>query len=266
MTTGALDRLARVEHIMGLPVSIHIRGPQANSSTAEDLVAAVFADLRRVDRVLSPYRGDSDLTRWEQGEITVPEADPMLVEVLRLCDLAHERTDGWFDPRGLPDPHDGHPRYDPSGLVKGWAAERAAAHLATLSGHGWCLNAGGDVVAYAPDEQPPWRVGIENPADPSRIMEVVELCAGAVATSGSTHRGNHIIDPHTHRPATACRAVTLTGPSLLWADVYATAAAARGTTAPAWLNGTDAYEGLIVSARGLVSTTARWPGKRDLRP
>jgi thiamine biosynthesis lipoprotein len=261
MTTGTLARRAWVEQIMGLPVSIHVRGRHL-SPTLEDRVTALFADLRHVDRVFSPYRDDSDLARWERGERAT---GPLLDEVLRWCDEARERTEGWFDPRALPDPRDSRPRYDPSGLVKGWAVERAVRHLTSLAGHGWCINAGGDIIAYAPDDQPPWRIGIENPADPSRVMQVVNLRTGAVATSGSAHRGRHIIDPHTHRPATACRSATVAGPSLLWADVYATAAAARGTTTLAWLDGVEAYEGLLVTARGLVRTTTGWPGSQPER-
>ncbi|NMO57264.1 FAD:protein FMN transferase [Actinoplanes sp. TBRC 11911] len=245
-----------MQQIMGLPISVHIRSRHL-APTIDDCVTALFADLRRIDRVCSPYRDDSDLARWARGEAVT---DPLLNDVVRLCDEAHERTEGWFDPRGLPDPRDGHPRYDPSGLVKGWAVERAARHLADLAGHGWCVNAGGDILVYAPDDQPPWRIGIENPLDPTRVMQVVDLRSGAVATSGSTHRGSHIIDPHTRLPAVACRSVTVTGPSLLWADVYATATAARGTTAVEWLHGVEAYEGLLVTVRGLVRATAGWPG------
>jgi thiamine biosynthesis lipoprotein len=259
MSAPTLARRAWVQHIMGLPVSIHLRGQDTASDAVEDAVAAVFAELRRVDEVLSPYRDDSDLSCWERDELTLNDADPMLAEVIPICDQARDRTGGWFDPRGLPDPRDGHPRYDPSGLVKGWAAERAARHLAHLPGYGWSLNAGGDVLVHAPDDQPPWRVGIEHPTDPTRVMRVIEVRAGAVATSGSTHRGRHIIDPRTHRPATTSRAVTVTGRTLLWADVYATAAAARGTAGLAWLNNLDGYEALMVTTSGLLHTTTGWP-------
>jgi thiamine biosynthesis lipoprotein len=259
MTAPALDQRAWIDQIMGLPISIHIRGADTRSPAVDARVAAVFADLRRVNEVLSPYRDDSDLSRWERHELTTAETDPMLTEVLRLCDQARANTAGWFDPRGLPDPRDGHQRYDPSGLVKGWAVESAARHLAGLPRHGWCLNAGGDVLVHTPDDQPAWRIGIEHPTNPDRVMHVLERRSGAVATSGSIHRGAHIIDPHTHRPATVVRSVTVAGPTLLWADVYATAAAARGTTALTWLNNLDGYEALMVTANGLLHTTTGWP-------
>jgi FAD:protein FMN transferase len=259
MTATTIPRRAWVEQIMGLPISVHLRGGDPSGPRAEEHVARVFADLRHADAVLSPYRQESDLSRWERSELALADADGDLAHVLALCDEARRRTDGWFDPRGLPDPHTGRPRYDPSGLVKGWAVQHAARDLADLPGSGWCLNAGGDVLVHAPADQPPWRVGIENPDDPSRIMRVIERRDGAVATSGSAHRGAHIIDPYTHQPATAVRAVTVVGPELLWADVYATAAAARGPWALDWLDGLDGYEALLVSPSGLQQVTAGWP-------
>jgi len=259
MTITAVPQRAWVEQIMGLPVSIHLRGDRLTGDDAEQRIAAVFAELRHVDAVLSPYRDSSDLSAWERGALRLGDADPMLARVVALCDEARQRTEGWFDPRGLPDPRTGEPRYDPSGLVKGWAVERAARHLATLDGYGWCLNAGGDVLVHAPADQPAWRVGIEHPDGPARIMRVVELRAGAVATSGSAHRGAHIIDPRTRRPAVATRAVTVTGPTLLWADVFATAAVARGPASLPWAEELDGYEALLVTRSGLLRCTAGWP-------
>ncbi|MEV0563254.1 FAD:protein FMN transferase [Dactylosporangium sp. NPDC050588] len=253
--TATLPRRAWVEQIMGLPVSVHLRGPGAGDPPAEAAVAAVFADLRRDDAAFSPYLDGSDLSRWERGEAP---PTPELEAVIALCDEARERTGGWFDPRGLPDPRTGRPRYDPSGLVKGWAVQRAAAHLP--DGLGWCVNAGGDVLVHAPDGQPPWRIGVEDPDAPEdRVAHVVTRGTGAVATSGRTHRGDHIVDPYTGSPATGVRAVTVTGPDLLWADVYATAAAARGPWAMDWLEELDGYEALMVTASGLVRVTEGWP-------
>ncbi|GAA1026402.1 FAD:protein FMN transferase [Virgisporangium ochraceum] len=258
---------AWVEQIMGLPVSVHLRGTDPDSPRAYRQVAAVFGYLRHIDAALSPYREDSDLSRWERGDLSPADADPALARVIALCEDARTRTDGWFDPRGLPDPRTGAPRYDPSGLVKGWAVREAAAHLADLDGYGWCLNAGGDVLVRTPPGHPPWRIGIEDPDDPGLILHVVTLRAGAVATSGTAHRGGHILDPHTGRPATAVRSVTVTGSDLMWADVYATAAAARGPHALAWLDRLDGYDALMVGASGLVQVTEGWsvgePGLAD---
>jgi thiamine biosynthesis lipoprotein len=87
---------------------------------------------------------------------------------------------------------------------------------------------------------------------------VITRRSGAVATSGSAHRGAHIVDPHTRRPATTLRAVTVVGPELMWADVHATATAAQGPAALGWLDGLNGYEALLVAPTGLLRATDGW--------
>ena len=250
-------RRAWVEQIMGMPISVHLRGDSVSGAAAAAAVAAVFAELRVVDAVFSTYRSDSDVMRLNRKEVDVAGCHPDVGVVIDLCGTARLRTGGVFDP-DLPAP-DGGTWFDPSGLVKGWAVERAARHLAVLAepeGLDYCLNAGGDViVGTATDGAQAWRVGIEDPTDLSRILCVLPLRAGGVATSGSVHRGAHIIDPRNGAPASSLLAVTVTGPSLMWADVYATAAVVRGADALEWIDSLAGYEGLIVTPDGTATAT-----------
>ena len=121
-------------------------------------------------------------------------------------------------------------------MVKGWAAERAAAHLAAPARHR--LLPLGRRRHHLPHPRPgrlPWRIGIEDPHDPSRLVAVVPLHTGAVATSGTAHRGAHIVDARTGRPPAGVASVTVIGPSLTGVDIDATAAYALGPDGPAWL-------------------------------
>ncbi len=63
-----------------------------------------------------------------------------------------------------------------------------------------------------------WRVGIENPRDPSTVIAVVLVRRRAVATSGAAHRGQLVLDGRTGRPVGGVAAVTVIGPSLTWPD------------------------------------------------
>jgi len=246
-------RRAWVEQIMGMPISIHLRG-SAPESRREAAVAGVFAELREVDAIFSTYREESDVRRLDRGEVTVEECDPQVREVLDLCARALDATGGYFDVR-LP-AADGSPHLDPSGLVKGWAAERAARRLSGLAGDDHYLNAGGDIaLRCASTAAPPWRIGLEDPHRPGALLGVLPLASGGIATSGTAHRGAHIVDPTTGRTAVGLRAVTVTGPSLLWADVYATAAFARGRDGLEWLAGLDGYQALAVLDDGTVRMT-----------
>jgi thiamine biosynthesis lipoprotein len=100
----------------------------------------------------------------------------------------------------------------------------------------YCLNAGGDIAVHvASPSRPAWRVGIEDPHDRRRLLDVRTIRTGSVATSGTAARGAHIIDSRRGVPATDLLSATVTGPSLLWADVYATTAFAQGPGAESWL-------------------------------
>jgi thiamine biosynthesis lipoprotein len=92
----------------------------------------------------------------------------------------------------------------------------------------------------------PWRIGIEDPADPSRIIAVVPVSTGAVATSGTAHRGQHLLDARTGRPPTGVASVTVIAGSLTDADVDATAAFASGPDAARWLSTRPGRTGLVV--------------------
>jgi thiamine biosynthesis lipoprotein len=69
-----------------------------------------------------------------------------------------------------------------------------------------------------------------------------------VATSGAYERGDHVRDPFTGRGPTEILSVTIVGPSLTFADAYATAAFAMGPTGPAWVAGLADYEGCSITA------------------
>ncbi len=244
-----------VEQIMGMPMSIHLRGPGAAAPLCETAVLAAYDELRRADTVFSTYRPDSAISRLNAGTLTLAAADEDVRAVAALCELARERTHGAFDAR-LPAPTGG-TWFDPSGVVKSWAAERAFAHLAALDGCDAYLGAAGDIVARAAGA--PWRVGIESPLEPTRLLDVVTLTDGGIATSGTARRGTHLLDPRTGAPADALLSATVTGPSLLWADVYATAACVYGDDALPWLRTLDGYEALIVFAgTGHVQRTDGW--------
>jgi thiamine biosynthesis lipoprotein len=247
-----VTKRAFVEQIMGLPFSIHIRGPAAPAASTAELVREVFADLRHADALFSTYRPESQISRINAGTLDLADADPLVHEVHLLAEFAASRTDGLFSIL-LPDA-DGAVRLDPSGIVKGWAAQRAFERLETLADQDICLNAGGDVVVSTGSGGPAWRVGIEDPHR-TGILAVLACPHGAVATSGTAARGAHLIDPRNGSRPAALRQVTVTGPSLIWADIFATAAFVHGSRALEWLGDQHGYEGLVIDAAGSIAST-----------
>lgn len=257
-----LDRPARyvrterhVGHVMGTAVSVALRGRHADTRLGRTAWADAMAELRTWDRVFSTYREGSIISRLGRGELAVRDCPPEVVEVLELGARAARESGGAFDV-WRPD-RDGIRRLDPSGVVKGWALERAAAPLKVLGDTAFCLSGGGDMVCrVAAPDLPDWRIGIEHPHDPRQVVAVVPLRDGAIATSGFAHRGAHIVDARTGKPATGVASVTVVAGTLTEADIDATAAFARGPDAAHWLAGRPGRAGYVVWPDGSTTVTA----------
>jgi FAD:protein FMN transferase len=233
----ALDanRSLRVEPVWGTTIGIDIRDP-----ADAEIVDSVFRWFRRVDDLFSTWRPDSEISRLGRRELIEDDASPEVQQVLRLCDRVSIESGGAFDitvgadPRVTPRPGLG--ALDPSGLVKGWALDRAAESLQEYGIVNFTINAGGDVLTRgrpAPNQE--WRVGIQHPWIRGKVAAVVAGTDLAIATSGRYERGEHIIDPMTGRPPLGLVAVTVIAEDLALADGYATAAVVLGDEGMPWL-------------------------------
>jgi thiamine biosynthesis lipoprotein len=242
--TGRSRRgLHRVEHIMGTAISVDVRDPDVTAT----VVDAVFERIREDDRRFSPWKPDSEISRIGRGELMESESSGEVRHVLALCDDLARTTGGAFDARGWRT--DG--SVDPSGLVKGWSIEEAARLLDAAGCRDYAINAGGDViVAGEPEPGRPWRVGIRHPRIVDRVAAVLLLRDRAVATSGRYERGDHIADPRTGAAPRDLLSVTVVGPSLTYADAYATAAFVMGRDGVAWVAQHPGYGAFATTATG----------------
>jgi thiamine biosynthesis lipoprotein len=96
---------------------------------------------------------------------------------------------------------------DLGGIGKGLAVRWAAARL--RDGSGSLVEAGGDCACRGVSaDGSPWRVGVEDPDDPTQPVAVLEVCNAAVATSSVRIRSwriagqdvHHLIDPVSGQP------------------------------------------------------------------
>jgi thiamine biosynthesis lipoprotein len=221
----------RVEHVMGMTVAVDVRDEIPPGAVDE-----TFSWFRHVDRVFSPFRDDSEISRIARGAATREHASPPVQEVLAECERLTALTGGFFDPLATG-------WLDPSGFVKGWAVERARKLLEWAGARRLAVNAGGDAVVRGGR---PWRVGLQHPSERRRLAAVVELRDAAIATSGAYERGAHIINPRDKKPARGLVSLTVAGPDLAFADAYATAGFAMGDEAPRWLAALDGYEAMAI--------------------
>jgi thiamine biosynthesis lipoprotein len=233
---------------MGMPILADVR----DDVDYGDL-DGMFDWLGWVDTTFSTYRSDSEVSRLSRGELTLNDAHPSVREILDRCEELRGMTDGYFDARARSDGS-----LDPSGLVKGWAVDRAAELLDDKGICNYAVSAGGDMVLRGGAlPEPTWRVGIQHPLDRKEVAAVVEATDLAVATSGEYARGQHVIDPHTGQPPVGVLSVTIVGPELATADAFATAAFAMGSRGPHWTARLRGYDAMtILSDESVLSTPA----------
>lgn len=215
--------------------------------------------LHEADRVFSLYKPESPMSQLAAGKTSVSQCSPVVSEIWDACEVWERRTDGWFS--AFTPEH----TFDPSGLVKTWAAKRAAESLASAGVFDFTLNAGGDVyISDRASGQFDWRIGLAKPvsiaSEEAGTIAVIDLKGTeyrAVATSGSAERGNHIWNPKAagREFATELLQVTVIARDLVEADVWATAAFAEGLASMARIDAIEHLEAICVLADGQIAAT-----------
>jgi FAD:protein FMN transferase len=242
---------------MGTVVSFLLRDSAGTTETdaAPGALERAQAKLRWVDDVFSTWKPESPVSRLRRGEIGLDEAPPEVSEVLDLCRRARDASDGWFDPWKMPG------GVDPTGLVKGWATERALDEFKAAGVPAAMVNAGGDIAVYGqPEDGQPWRIGVRHPLDPNAMILVAEIDGpGAVATSGTYERGDHLLDPSNGKPVNGLLSATVVGLDLAFADALATAVFVSGGALLERIGRLKGYHAIVVDGDGGLRASRGFP-------
>lgn len=198
-----------------------------------------FARLRKIDKRFSPFKKSSELSRYSRGELTEARLSREMKTVIKACKDWEKRTDGYFSAWFGGE-------FNPTGYVKGWAIAEAGKVVEKQGYKNYCLGSGGDILAKS-DSAKVWIIGIQDPKNPSKILNKLSIKNGAVATSGTYERGEHIINPKTDQPARELLSITVAGPDIITADVLATAAFAMGKAGPDFVNKQRGYRALSIA-------------------
>jgi thiamine biosynthesis lipoprotein len=193
-----------------------------------------------VDEVFSTYKPDSVISKLRRREMSIESASNEVEDVWNRCTAAREITQGAFDPWAV----DG--GFDPSGLVKGWAADKCAEIMLESGAKHLQINAAGDLSLrgghFDGQKVVPWSIGVVNPENRQEIVHVFNILDGSIATSGTYERGAHILDPHTGLIAIGARSATVIGPDGALADALATALMVEGRDGAIWFSHPDLAE------------------------
>jgi FAD:protein FMN transferase len=233
--------------IMGMPVTVEIAGP-----AAQDALEEIFAHFTAVDERFSTYKSGSEIMRINRGEISEKEYSPEMREIFELAEKTKKETNGYFDIQ-KPDGS-----LDPSGVVKGWAIQRAAGLLLQNGYTNFYVEAGGDIQTGGSNGKgEAWSLGIRNPFNVKEIVKVIYPQGSGVATSGTYIRGQHIYDPHAPgKKLQDILSLTVIGPGVLGADLYATAAFAMGREGINYIEQLKGFEGYAINSQGIATMTS----------
>jgi len=239
-----------VEQVMGTAVTFDVVPGDASPATVDLAIESACAVLHDADDVFSLWQPASPMSRLQRHEVELSAVPLEVGQVLLACETMRQMTGGWFDARRMPR------GVDPTGYVKGWAAQRALEVLSDAGVEAALVNAGGDAVAFGwPTAHRPWRLGIRDPESVGGLVGIVALEPlgrerVALATSGTYERGEHLIDPATGLAATSdVTSASVLGPDLGVADALATALAAGGRACASVLDA-PGYSGLLLHADG----------------
>jgi thiamine biosynthesis lipoprotein len=244
---------------------------------------AAIADVRRLNAKYSRYRADSITAQINRvaavgGAIDVDAETATLLDYAETC---FEQSDGLFDITSgvlreawhserttLAEPplleallarvgwakvRWSRPRLafdvsgmelDLGGVVKEYAADRAAVMCAEVGFQHGLVDLGGDIRIIGPHpDGAPWVVGIQHPRDPAAVMATLDLFRGAVATSGDYERFveidgrrySHILSPRTGRPVRGLAGVSVVAEECVVAGSATTIAMLMEEHGPEWL-------------------------------
>ena len=224
------------ENVLGTSLELQVTADSESSAKAAE--ASVLAEVDRLNSVLSTWKKDSEILRWQEaGKPMGLSAD--LTAVLKACDHWTSNSSGAFSVR--PSSEDsakpawrfdaetgnatylGKPReVTVDALAKGYIIDRAV-EKAKATGIGRIvLNIGGDLRVSGNEQE------IVHIADPRQDSEnapaltSVVLKNQSMATSGDYRRGKHLIDPRTHQPAEQVASASVIAPDASTADALAT--------------------------------------------
>jgi thiamine biosynthesis lipoprotein len=223
----------------------------------------VFDYFMYVDEKFSTYKSTSEISAINAGTLAPADYSDDMKEIFMLAEKTKSETDGYFDIINRQG------KYDPSGIVKGWAIWNAGKILQRRGIENFFVDAGGDVQTAglkSGDKNSTgekWSVGIADPfvGHYDKVVKVVQVSGEGVATSGTAIRGQHIYNPHKKRNEKDdgiydIVSLTVIGPNIYEADRFATAAFAMGRRGIEFIESIESLEGYMIDKDGMAVMTS----------
>ncbi len=232
--------------LMGMPVTAAI----VDSSATQNELDKVFDYFQTIDERFSPFKETSETSALNKALPEKNWSDDMKT-IVALAEKTKRETEGYFNVM-TPDG-----KFNPVGIVKGWAIKNAADILRQAGFRNFYLDAGGDIeVGGGNDHGEKWSIGIKNPFKQDEIVKTLFATDLGIATSGTYIRGDHIYDPHTGQTNNDVVSLTIVGPDVCEADRFATGAFAMGEKGIQFIEKRSGLEGYMIDKNGMATMTS----------
>jgi thiamine biosynthesis lipoprotein len=241
MVTKEIPFLVGRFQAMGCPCEILL--DTTDSSLLAKQLDAARREAERIEKKYSRFISGTIVDQISHSKGKKLEVDEETAGILDYANECYEMSDGLFDitRRGWNQVSWNRPfiqlpagfEIDFGGICKEYAADRILDLLRKRHNVSTLVNLGGDIAAVG---ERLWSVGIEDPAQPGHIIHTVHLRQGGLATSGTTKRPGHILNPKTGRPvAQAPQSVTVAAKTCTEAGFWSTLAILHGDRAETFL-------------------------------
>jgi thiamine biosynthesis lipoprotein len=262
---------------MSVTISFPAIGTTAQLTLADERYADQAETLMRqrladIDRAASRYRPDSEIALVEAmgGPRRV---SALLAGAIHTALAAARETGGLVDPTTRPgvagqwkavrlDPHrrvldapEG-VEIDVGATGKALMSDRIAREVHRATGSAVLVNLGGDIACAGTQY---WDIGVADDHKAAGADQVIRVHGGGVATSSTTVRPGHIVDPASGEPVESpWRTVTVAARTCVTANTASTAAIVLGEAAPKWL-AARSLPARLVACDGTVVRVGGWP-------
>ncbi|MCK4519513.1 MAG: FAD:protein FMN transferase [Candidatus Omnitrophica bacterium] len=252
---------------MGTTVEITVAGE--NKGEAEKALSRAFAEIKRIDCLMSRFNDNSLLSRVNALAAKEPvSVNEELYYVIDKCLKFAKITEGAFDITAVSLDKAGGWReiildagertvhfkndkvkIDLSAAAKGYAVDRAIFILRKDGIRNALVNAGGDMRAIGCFGRRRWAVGVRDPKLNDKITQIIFLADKAVATSGNYLRG-HIIRTGAGIDKEDILSSTVIASDCLTADILATSLFVMGRKGIELIENLEEVEALLVTEEG----------------
>ena len=218
--------MSREEAIMGTAIRVELW--HEDRALGEAALEAVMEEMHRIDRAMSPFKPESELSRLnrEAAKAPVPVSEEMFDLVARSIEFS-KLSEGAFDitfasvgclfdyrnrirptaeeiAAALPGVDYRHIRLDPrrrtigfardevridlGGIAKGYAVDNCVGLLKARGVREALVVAGGDSRVLGDRRGRPWMIGIRDPRREDAMVAMLPLADAAISTSGDYER------------------------------------------------------------------------------